>query len=45
MYLESVVYKYLPGQILIHDFDEESDFLNYEFSIRLPAITQFKNYL
>ena len=34
---------YLPCQILSHDFDEKSDFLNYEFSIRLPAITQFKS--
>ena len=31
-------YKYLPCQILSHDFDEKSDFLNYEFSIRLLAI-------
>ena len=37
---ESMYYKY---QILSHDFDEKSDFLNYEFSIRLPAITQLKN--
>ena len=36
-------YKYLPCQILSHDFDEKSVFLKYEFSIRLPAITQFKN--
>ena len=36
-------YKYLPCQILSHDFDEKSDFLNYEFSVRLPAITRFKN--
>ena len=36
-------YKHLPCQILGHDFDEKSDFLNYEFSIRLPAITQLKN--
>ena len=28
---------YLPSQILSHDFDEKSDFLNFEFSIRLPA--------
>ena len=32
-------FKYLPCQILSHDFDEKSDFLNYEFSIQLlPAI-------
>jgi len=43
LYFESMYYKYLPCQILIHDFDEKSDFLNYEFSIRLPAVTQFKN--
>ena len=36
-------YSYLPCLILSHDFDEKSDFFNYEFSIRLPAITQFKN--
>ena len=28
---------------LSHDFDEKSDFLNYEFSILLPSITHFKN--
>ena len=43
LYFESMNYKYLRCQILSHDFDEKSDFLNYEFSIRLPAITQFKN--
>ena len=37
LYFESMYYKYLPSQILSHDFDEKSDFLNYEFSIRLPA--------
>ena len=42
-YSESMYYKYPPCQILSHDFDEKSDFLNYEFSIRLPAITQLKN--
>ena len=40
---ESLYYKYLLCQILSHDFDEKSDFLNYEFSIRLPAITQFSS--
>ena len=40
LHFESTNYKYLPCQILGHDFDEKSDFLNYEFSIRLPAITQ-----
>ena len=40
---ESMYYKYLPCQILSHDFDEKSDFLNYRFSIQLVAITQFKN--
>ena len=43
LYFESMYHKYLPCQILSHDFDEKSDFLNYEFSIRLPAITRFKN--
>ena len=43
LYFESMYYKYLPCQILSHDFDEKSDFLNYEFLIQLPAITQFKN--
>ena len=38
-----MIYKYLPCQILGHDFNEKSDFLNYEFSKLLPAITQFKN--
>ena len=42
-YLESMYYKYLPCQILSHEFNEKCDFLNNEFSIRLPAITQFKN--
>ena len=37
LYFESLYYKYLVCQI----FDEKSDFLNYEFSILLPAITQF----
>ena len=39
LYFESMYYKYLPCQNLSHDCD---DFLNYEFSIRFPAITQFK---
>ena len=43
LYLESMYYRYLPCLILSYDFDEKSDFLNYEFSKRLPAITQFKN--
>ena len=43
LHIESMNYKYLPCQILGRDFDEKSEFLNYEFSIRLPAITQFKN--
>ena len=43
LYFESLYYKYLLCQILSHDFDEKSDFLNYEFSIRLPAITQFRS--
>ena len=43
LHFESMICKYLPCQILGHDFDEKSDFLNYEFSKRLPAITPFKN--
>ena len=43
LYFESLYYKYLLCQILSNDFDEKSDFLNYEFSIRLPAITQFSS--
>ena len=35
-------YKYLLCQILSHDFDKKFDFLNYEFSIRLPTISQLK---
>ena len=42
-HFESMIYKYLTCQILGHDFDEKSDFLNYEFSKRSPVITQFKN--
>ena len=43
LHFESMNYKYLPCQILSHDFKEKSDFLNYKFLIRLPAITQFKS--
>ena len=43
LHFESMNYNYLPCQILSHDFKEKFDFLNYEFSIRLPAITQFKS--
>ena len=43
LYFESMYYKYLLCQILSHDFDKKSDFFNYEFLIRLPTITQFKN--
>ena len=42
-YVRSMYYKYLPCQIFSHDFDEKSDFLNNEFSLRLHAITPFKN--
>ena len=41
--LESMNYKYLLCQILSHDFNEKCDFLNNEFSTRLPAIAQLKN--
>ena len=43
LYFESLYYKYLLCQILSHDFDEKSDFLNYKFSIQLPVITQFSS--
>ena len=43
LYFESMYCRHLPCLILSHDFDKESNFLNYEFSKRLPAITQFKN--
>ena len=42
-YFKSLHYEYLLCQILSHDFDEKSDFLNYEFLIQLPAITQFSS--
>ena len=29
--------------MLGHDFDEKSEFLDYELSIKLPAITQLKS--
>ena len=38
-----MIYKYLPCQILGHDLDEKSEFLDYELSIKLPTITQLKN--
>ena len=38
-----MIYNYLPSQILGHDFDEKYEFLDYELSLKLPAITQFKN--
>ena len=38
-----MIYKYLPCQILSHEFDEKSEFLDFELSIKLPAITQLKN--
>ena len=31
LYFKSMYYKYLPCQILNHDFDEKSDFFNPEF--------------
>ena len=43
LHFESMIYKCLPCQILGHDFDEKSEFLDYERSIKLPAITQLKN--
>ena len=35
LYFGSMYHKYLPCQILSHDFDEKSDFFNYEFSIKM----------
>ena len=43
LHFKSMIYKYLPCQILGHDFDEKSDFLNYAISKWLPAITPFKS--
>ena len=43
LHFESMIYNYLPCQILGHDFNEKSKFLDFELSIKLPAITQFKN--
>ena len=43
LHFESMIYNYLPCQILGHDFNEKSEFLDFELSIKLPAITQFKN--
>ena len=43
LYFESMYCRYLPCLILNHDFDEKSDFLNYEFSKRLLSIIQIKN--
>ena len=42
LHFESIIYKYLPCQILGHDFDKKYEFLDYELSIKLPAITQLK---
>ena len=42
-HFESMIYKYLPCQILGHDFDEKSEFLDFELSIKNAAITQSKN--
>ena len=41
LYFESMYHRHLPCLILSHDFDEKSDFLNYEFSKRSPAIGGF----
>ena len=37
LYFESMIYNYLPCQILGHDFNEKSEFLDFELSIKLPA--------
>ena len=41
LHFESMIYNYLPCQILGHDFNEKSEFL--DLSIKLPTITQLKN--
>lgn len=43
LHFESMIYNHLPCQILGHDFNEKSEFLDFELSIKLPAITQLKN--
>ena len=43
LHFESMIYNYLPCQILGHDFNEKSEFLDFELSIKLPAITKLKN--
>ena len=43
LHFESMIYNHLPCQILGHDFNEKSEFLDFELSIKLPAITQSKN--
>ena len=43
LHFESMIYNYLPCQILGHEFNEKSEFLDFELSIKLPAITQLKN--
>ena len=45
LHFESMIYNYnyLPCQILGHDFNEKSGFLDFELLIKPPAITQFKN--
>ena len=43
LHFESMIYNYLPCQILGYDFNKKSEFLDFELSIKLPAITQLKN--
>ena len=38
-----MIYNYLPCEILGQDFNKKSEFLDFELSIKLPAITQLKN--
>ena len=37
-----MIYKYLPCQVLGHDFDGKSEFLDYELSIKLPPFLNSK---
>ena len=39
LHFESMIYNYLPRQILVHDFNEKSEFLDIELSINcLPFL-------
>ena len=38
-----MIYNYVLCQIFGHDFNEKSEFFDFDLSIKLPAITQFIN--